>query len=45
MPIVSPEVTRTIGLVVSERFPVPPIIAWLINDARSYSAPELLAPA
>jgi DNA-binding transcriptional LysR family regulator len=44
MPIVSPEVTRTIGLVVSERFPVPPIIAWLINDARSYSAPELLAP-
>jgi DNA-binding transcriptional LysR family regulator len=45
IPLVGPEVTRTIGLVVSQRFPIPPITAWLINDARSYSAPALLAPA
>jgi DNA-binding transcriptional LysR family regulator len=45
IPLVAPEVTRTIGLVVSQRFPIPPITAWLIDDARSYSAPELLTPA
>lgn len=45
LPLVEPEVTRTIGLVVSQRFPIPPITDWLINDARSYSAPGLLAPA
>lgn len=45
IPLVTPEVSRTIGLVVSQRFPIPPITAWLINDARSYSSPELLAPA
>lgn len=45
LPLGAPEVTRTIGLVVSQRFPIPPITAWLIDDARSYSAPELLAPA
>src|SRR5665647_470934 len=42
IPLVAPEVTRTIGLVVSQRFPIPPITAWLIDDARSYSAPGLL---
>lgn len=42
IPLATPEVSRTIGLVVSQRFPIPPITAWLINDARSYSSPELL---
>lgn len=45
LPLGAPEVTRTIGLVVSQRFPIPPITAWLIDDARSYSVPDLLAPA
>jgi DNA-binding transcriptional LysR family regulator len=35
VPIVEPEVSHTIGLVVSERFPVPPTIASLMQDARS----------
>lgn len=38
--LVMPEVSRTIGLVVSQRFPIPPVTASLINDARSYSSPE-----
>lgn len=41
IPLVTPEVSRTIGLVVSQRFAVPPITAQLISDARSFSAPEL----
>jgi DNA-binding transcriptional LysR family regulator len=43
VPLVKPEISRTIGLVVSERFPIHPTIAWLIQDARSHTAPELLA--
>lgn len=39
--LVAPEVSRTIGLVVSQRFPISPITAWLIEDARSHSGPEL----
>jgi DNA-binding transcriptional LysR family regulator len=42
VPIVEPEVSHTIGLVVSERFPVPATIATLMQDARSRS-PELQA--
>lgn len=45
IPLVAPEVSRTIGLVVSQRFAIPPITAWLISDARSYTVPELLEPA
>jgi DNA-binding transcriptional LysR family regulator len=38
IPIVEPNVTRTIGLVVSERFPIQPTIASLIEEVRGASA-------
>jgi DNA-binding transcriptional LysR family regulator len=41
----APEVCRTIGLVVSQRFAISPLTAWLISDARSFAAPELQDPA
>ena len=40
VPIVEPEVTSTIGLVVSKRYPIRPTIAFLIEEARKR---ELLA--
>ncbi len=33
IPIVEPEVSHTIGLVVSERFPIQPAVAALIDEA------------
>jgi hypothetical protein len=44
IPIVEPEVFHTIGLVVSERFPVQPAIASLMEEARA-RAPRGLLPA
>jgi DNA-binding transcriptional LysR family regulator len=44
IPIVEPEVTHTIGLVVSDRFPVQPAVESLINEARTV-APKGLLPA
>ena len=44
IPIVEPEVFHTIGLVVSERFPVQPAITSLIEEARA-RAPRGLLPA
>ena len=44
IPIVEPEVFHTIGVVVSERIPLQPAIASLIQEARS-RAPRGLLPA
>jgi len=44
IPIVEPEIHHTIGLVVSDRFPVQPAIAALLEDARAL-APQGLLPA
>ena len=44
IPIVEPEVFHTIGLVVSERHPLQPSVASLIEEARA-SAPAGLLPA
>jgi DNA-binding transcriptional LysR family regulator len=44
IPIVEPEVFHTIGLVVSERYPVQPAIASLVEEARA-RAPSGLLPA
>jgi DNA-binding transcriptional LysR family regulator len=44
IPIVEPEVTHTIGLVVSERFPIQPTVAALMEEARALS-PRGLLPA
>jgi DNA-binding transcriptional LysR family regulator len=44
IPIVEPEVFHTIGLVVSERYPVQPAIASLVEEARA-RAPNGLLPA
>jgi len=44
IPIVEPEVLHTIGLVVSERFPVQPAITSLIEEARART-PRGLLPA
>ena len=43
IPIVEPEVTHTIGLVVSDRFPVQPAVESLIHEARA-AAPDGLLP-
>ncbi len=45
IPIVEPEITHTIGLVVSNRFPVQPTIASLMNDARRLASPDLCGAA
>lgn len=44
IPIVEPDVTHTIGLVVSERFPIQAAVAALMDDARTF-APQGLLPA
>lgn len=44
IPIVEPEVFHTIGLVVSERFPMQPAVISLIEEARA-RAPRGLLPA
>jgi len=44
IPIVEPEVSHTIGLVVSDRYPVQPAVASLIEEARA-RAPHGLLPA
>lgn len=44
LPLVEPEVTHTIGLVVSNRFQVQPAVAALIAEARA-QAPRGLLPA
>ena len=44
IPIVEPDVFHTIGLVVSERYPVQPAIASLVEEARA-RAPSGLLPA
>ena len=45
IPIVEPVVTHTIGLVVSERFPIQPVVASLIDEARSQGTRDLLPAA
>ena len=45
IPIVEPEVFHTIGVVVSERFPMQPAIASLIEEARARAAHGLLPAA
>jgi DNA-binding transcriptional LysR family regulator len=42
IPIVEPEVSHTIGLVVSDRFPLQPAAAALMDQARALSPQELL---
>jgi DNA-binding transcriptional LysR family regulator len=42
IPIVEPEITHTVGLVVSQRFPVQPAAAALVEHARTLSLPGLL---
>jgi DNA-binding transcriptional LysR family regulator len=44
IPLVEPELYHTVGLVVSERFPIQPIVAALIKEARALS-PQGLLPA
>jgi DNA-binding transcriptional LysR family regulator len=44
IPIVEPEVFHTVGLVVSDRYPVQPAVTSLIEEARS-RAPRGLLPA
>ena len=44
IPIIEPEVSHTIGLVVSDRFPVQPAVAALLDQARTF-APKGLLPA
>ena len=43
IPIVDPEISHTIGLVVSERFPIQQTIEFLIEEARLLCPPELMA--
>ena len=45
IPIVEPEVSHTIGLVVSDRFPIQPAVSALIDEARALSARGLLPAA
>lgn len=44
VPIVEPEVSHTIGLVVSEQFPIQPAVAAFLDEARALS-PTNLSPA
>jgi DNA-binding transcriptional LysR family regulator len=44
IPLVEPDVFHTIGLVVSERYPIQPGVASLIDEART-RAPGGLLPA
>ena len=44
IPIVEPEVFHTIGIVVSDRFPVQPAVRSLMEEARA-RAPQGLLPA
>jgi DNA-binding transcriptional LysR family regulator len=44
IPLVEPEVFHTIGLVVSDRYPVQPAVTSLIEEARAH-APQGLLPA
>jgi DNA-binding transcriptional LysR family regulator len=41
IPIVEPEISHTIGLVVSERYPVSPAVNSLLKIARIVAAPDL----
>jgi DNA-binding transcriptional LysR family regulator len=43
VPIVSPELTHTIGLVVSNRYPIHATVEALMNQARKICPPELIA--
>jgi DNA-binding transcriptional LysR family regulator len=45
IPIVEPDVSHTIGLVVSDQFPVQPAVAALMDEARAISAQGLLPAA
>ncbi len=45
IPIVEPEVSHTLGLVVSDRFPIQPSVAALMEEARGLSARGLLPAA
>lgn len=45
LPIVQPHVSHTIGLIVSDRFPLQPAAAALIEDARSFGTPQLIPAA
>jgi DNA-binding transcriptional LysR family regulator len=43
IPIISPEVTHTLGLVVSNRYPIHATVEALISQARQICPPELMA--
>jgi len=43
IPLVQPCISHTIGLIVSQRFAVPPVVAALIEEARRLCPPELIA--
>lgn len=45
VPLVEPELHHTIGLVVSDRFPVQPVVAALLASARILSSQAALLPA
>jgi DNA-binding transcriptional LysR family regulator len=44
IPIVEPEVFHTVGLVVSDHYPIQPAVTSLIEEARA-RAPDGLLPA
>jgi DNA-binding transcriptional LysR family regulator len=45
IPITEPEVSHTIGLIVSDRFPVQPAVATLLDEARAFTPAGLLPAA
>lgn len=45
IPIVEPDVSHTIGLVVSDRFPIQPAVSALLDEARALGAKGLLPAA
>ncbi len=45
LPIVEPDISHTIGIVVSEHFPIQPAVAALLDDARALAGRGLLPAA
>ena len=45
LPIVEPDISHTIGIVVSEHFPIQPAVAALLDEARALARRGLLPAA
>jgi DNA-binding transcriptional LysR family regulator len=43
IPLVQPRISRTVGLIVSQRFAVPPAVAMLMDEARQICTQETIA--